>query len=275
MSISTRSRHSKPTRLLMQLLIQSDRLSYVDVTSQVQRGEKPTPPKHEDFYDNTQEDVSEAAENHSVGNGTSEGTTDDNDDGDEMNLLALAGDVMTPPSALPPPPPPPGPLVSAVQPPSKHDRLTSQPSRHSQTSIAVEPPFLVQTPIFGAPSFSPVSPTAHSDSAINIHGLSHNRWQEETLSFATSRSQDVGSFQVNGTGMLALTSTLQSPGSASALRGLPEGFSDEACLHLREACLLRHFANNLAPWVSIANTPSSIAIFIVLQSMALSNLCPV
>lgn len=33
------------------------------------------------------------------------------------------------------------------------------------------------------------------------------------------------------------------------LKGLPDGFSHSASADLEEACLIRHFTENLAPWV--------------------------
>lgn len=225
------------------------RLSYIDVTTQVQRGEKPTPPKHDDTtvaaQGGPQETNSEAVPSLNNSEQSSDVVEDNEDDEDNLQVED---------TAMSPPPLPtsarPGPAISSVMSPPSFDMLARQTSHHSHSSLPLDRSHLIQTPTIGAPSFSPVSPSTLSDGALPMNRLVQHRWSGDSMSFTNTVLHTAGNIHITDAAVTPVTSIHQSPGSASALRGLPEGFSDEACLHLREACLLRHFTKNLAPWVS-------------------------
>ena len=123
-----------------------------------------------------------------------------------------------------------------------------------EDSIAREPPDesrgYVITHHFTSPEVTPllqstniVSPHAYSESAINTRPYGH-MFSPESSHHAPSMSTS---------GATVGTTPLATSLPADPLHGLPEGCTEDAYLRLQEACLMRHFAEDLAHMFDITD----------------------
>lgn len=92
-----------------------------------------------------------------------------------------------------------------------------------------------------------LSPSAQSDSMVMMQ---NTRSRHEMHNFASPQSLNMGAYAVARTPATPGPSPQASVGQPDPLHGLPDSCNEDSYLRLQEACLLRHFVDNLAPWVS-------------------------
>lgn len=143
------------------------------------------------------------------------------------------------------------PVQSTSRQPPSYESLVGQGSRliHRNENAHLES---ITTPVLSAPSFSSFSPSAQSDSAANLRRVASLEWRSDGHTFMSPNSLTPNTLPIRNFATSPLDTALQNRVPSTALRGLPNGFTEDAYLQLREACLMRHFVEVLAPWVSCA-----------------------
>lgn len=211
----------------------ADNLSFIDVTPQRTRNRRAAGRERE------MADISHSEQTES--NDASGADNDHEEDEDEdMDDVGIDYAVPVPESE---------PTQNLTIAPPSYESLARQTSRTNNANDHVEQT-VVLTPALSAPSLSSLSPTAHAGNALALTRLPSHEWRQDVPVFASPHSRASHTVPVHHFATSPLDTALQNRVPSTALRGLPEGFTDEAYLQLREACLMRHFVENLSPWVS-------------------------
>lgn len=201
-------------------------LSYIDVTAKVARGKKATSQLAGSRA--SDENHPETALQHQTQTITS---SEEDDGGDETDDMVV--DLPTRPTQI-------------VEPPSYDSLVKERTHSHLEPCVSADQ--------VSSPPNNPVrihiSPTARSESAVDTRRFLSDEWSGGNTQFQSPTSFSVGTVPTHADNITQLNVVMPSQMQSNALRGLPEGYNEDAYLNLREACLLRHFVQNLAPWVS-------------------------
>lgn len=212
----------------------ADRLSFVDATPQSARREVSIPQRRETEVETSGNDTADSSDL----SGAYENNSVDTDRGEEINDETVNSISVQ---------------EISMQPPN-YESSTTYHLRSSQIDDNDNSGHITAPPL-DAPSFSPFSPGAQSESAAHLQRVTSIDWRSDGHAFTSPSALTPGALPIRNVAASPLDTALQSRAPSTALRGLPDGFSEDAYLQLQEACLMRHFAESLAPWVSwVLNT---------------------
>lgn len=240
-----RYRFSKPKRLDASLGFSDDQtwvvtrnsgsLSFVDIDPQTAQGRKRArqsqarEPDVDVDADRPPNDHDEGCEATNAGNGNGM---------EEGNGMADADIEYSTPE----------PIQSTFIPPPSYESLARPASQTGNTSAPVEP-HISLTPTLSAPSYSALSPNAQSDNTHSFMQAPSQGWRQQALSVPSPYWHGTHAMPVHHYAISPLDAVLQNSAPSTALRGLPEGFTDTSYLQLQEACLMRHYVEQLSPGV--------------------------
>lgn len=206
----------------------SGRLAYIDVTAHITQGKRTALDGPERVVD-VEAGLNDAEHVH--GHNTIGSHSSDDDEAGNVSEPANTYSLDLAQTAAPP-------TYDSLIEEDSHTTLVSMADNDNQT--------YTQSTM---PAQSHVSPTARSDSAVHTNRPPPTPWRESSTSFRSPGCYSTGAISRPNDSVTPLSAALSLRVQSTALRGLPEGYSDEAYLELREACLFRHFVKNLAPWV--------------------------
>lgn len=210
----------------------SDNLSFIDVMPQQPRTKKRSVCQQEDSTETSGDDIVESSR--AFIQGRDDDTWKDvdaiiEDNNDDKGLSTENESSTTAPPSLPRP-----------------EQQCPQLS-YNNSPAQLQHPSIHRA---NAQNFSTLSPAARSDSALQPTRLHSNQWRADSQLFVSPQAEAPASALFRRCATSPLDTALQSRVASTALRGLPDGITEDSFLQIQEACLMRHFVQNLAPWVS-------------------------
>ena len=150
-------------------------------------------------------------------------------------------------------------VLSSVREPSKggailcpnYEDLARHMSQNGKITTPTKPPASPPREL-STRSFSALPQTPYSNNALNLMRFPSHGWQQEVSSFNSPHTHVAYILPVDHYLTSPIDTALRSHAPSTALRGLPEGLTDDAYLQLQEACLMRHYVEALSPGVRLS-----------------------